>query len=124
MLRYNKFTAGAGWAYDYGTAEDNKEMFEYLYKYSPVPRHETTPATPPRWSPPPTTTTGWCPPTPSSLAPACRKCTKAPTPVLIRIETKAGHGAGRSTAQVISEQTDKWAFMFQNMGVAYTAAAN
>jgi prolyl oligopeptidase len=42
--------------------------------------------------------------------------------VLIRIETKAGHGAGRSTAQVISEQTDKWAFMFENMGVKYPAA--
>jgi prolyl oligopeptidase len=49
---------------------------------------------------------------------------KGSAPVLIRIETKAGHGAGRSTAQVISEQTDKWAFMFQNMGVPYTAATN
>ena len=36
MLRYHKFTSGAGWAYDYGTSDDSKEMFEYLYKYSPV----------------------------------------------------------------------------------------
>jgi prolyl oligopeptidase len=42
---------------------------------------------------------------------------KGPAPVLIRIETKAGHGAGKSTSQVISEQADKWAFMFENMGV-------
>ena len=36
MLRYHTFTAGAGWAYDYGTSEDSKEMFEYIFKYSPV----------------------------------------------------------------------------------------
>ncbi|MEJ7665011.1 MAG: prolyl oligopeptidase family serine peptidase [Hymenobacter sp.] len=45
-----------------------------------------------------------------------------PAPVLIRIETKAGHGAGRSTAQVISEQVDKWAFLFENMGLTYPMA--
>ena len=44
---------------------------------------------------------------------------QGPAPVLIRIENKAGHGAGRSTAQVIGEQTDKWAFLFQNMGLTY-----
>jgi prolyl oligopeptidase len=47
---------------------------------------------------------------------------QGPAPVLIRIETKAGHGSGRSTAQVISEATDKWAFMFENMGLGYKQA--
>jgi prolyl oligopeptidase len=44
---------------------------------------------------------------------------KGPAPTLIRIETKAGHGAGQSTEQVISGQVDKWAFMFWNMGVGF-----
>ena len=121
MLRYNKFTAGAGWAYDYGTAEDNKEMFEYLYKYSPV--HNVKP--------------GVCYPATMVLTgdhddrvvpahsfkfaanmQAAQSCDK---PVLIRIETKAGHGAGKPTDMVIAETADKWAFLFWNMGLKYKA---
>ena len=116
MLRYNQFTAGAGWAFDYGTAQDSKEMFDYLYKYSPV--HALKPASYPATL---VTTADHddrvVPAHSFKFASKLQESQKGPAPVLIRIETKAGHGAGRSTAQVISEQTDKWAFMFQNMGV-------
>ncbi|WP_240663398.1 prolyl oligopeptidase family serine peptidase [Mucilaginibacter limnophilus] len=116
MLRYNKFTAGAGWAYDYGTAEDSKEMFEYLYKYSPV--HALKPADYPATL---VTTADHddrvVPAHSFKFAARLQEVQRGQLPVLIRIETKAGHGAGKSTAQVISEQADKWSFMFQNMGL-------
>jgi prolyl oligopeptidase len=116
MLRYNQFTAGAGWAYDYGTAQDSKEMFEYLYKYSPV--HALKPASYPATM---VTTADHddrvVPAHSFKFASRHQESQKGPNPVLIRVETKAGHGAGRSTAQVISEATDKMSFMFQNMNV-------
>ncbi|MFC7670343.1 prolyl oligopeptidase family protein [Hymenobacter humi] len=116
MLRYNQFTAGAGWSYDYGTAQDSKEMFDYLYKYSPY--HALKPASYPATL---VTTADHddrvVPAHSFKFASKLQESQKGPAPVLIRVETKAGHGAGRSTAQVISEQADKWSFMFQNMGV-------
>lgn len=118
MLRYNKFTAGAGWAYDYGTAEDSKEMFEYLYKYSPYHaiKQASYPAT--------MVTTAdhddrVVPAHSFKFASRLQEMQTGPAPVLIRIETNAGHGAGKSTAQVINEQADKWAFMFFNMGLKF-----
>jgi prolyl oligopeptidase len=121
MLRYNQFTAGAGWAYDYGTAQDSPEMFNYLYKYSPY--HALKPASYPATL---ITTADHddrvVPAHSFKFASRLQESQQGPAPVLIRVETKAGHGAGRSTAQVISEQTDKWAFLFENMGVKYPAA--
>ncbi len=121
MLRYNQFTAGAGWAYDYGTAQDSPEMFQYIYKYSPY--HALKPAAYPATL---ITTADHddrvVPAHSFKFASRLQEDQKGPAPVLIRIETKAGHGAGRSTAQVISEQTDKWAFMFANMGLTYPKA--
>ncbi|MCD8740804.1 prolyl oligopeptidase family serine peptidase [Mucilaginibacter roseus] len=118
MLRYNKFTAGAGWAYDYGTAEDSKEMFEYLYKYSPY--HAIKPASYPATM---VTTADHddrvVPAHSFKFASRLQEMQKGNAPILIRIETNAGHGAGRSTAQIISEQADKWSFMFYNMGVKW-----
>jgi prolyl oligopeptidase len=118
MLRYNKFTAGAGWSYDYGTAEDSKTMFEYLYRYSPY--HALKPAAYPATL----ITTGdhddrVVPAHSFKFAARLQEDQQGPAPVLIRIETKAGHGAGKSTAQVIDEQADKWAFMWQNMGLKW-----
>ncbi|MFD2718052.1 prolyl oligopeptidase family protein [Hymenobacter monticola] len=116
MLRYNQFTAGAGWAYDYGTAQDSPEMFQYLYKYSPY--HAIKPASYPATM---VTTADHddrvVPAHSFKFGQRLQDSQQGPAPVLIRIETKAGHGAGRSTAQVIGEQTDKWAFMFQNMNL-------
>ncbi len=119
MLRYHKFTAGAGWAYDYGTADDNKEMFDYLYAYSPV--HNVKKGT---CYPATMVFTGdhddrVVPAHSFKFAAQLQAAQGCNKPTLIRIETKAGHGAGKSTQQVIEEQADKWAFMFYNMGVDY-----
>ncbi len=118
MLRYNKFTAGAGWAYDYGTAEDSKEMFDYLYKYSPVHnvKKQCYPAT--------LITTGdhddrVVPAHSFKFAASLQDGQACKNPVMISIETKAGHGAGKPTDMLISEQADKWAFLFWNMGLEY-----
>ncbi len=117
MLRYHKFTAGAGWAYDYGTSADSKEMFDYLYKYSPV--HNVKPAAYPATM---VTTADHddrvVPAHSFKFAAQMQENQNGTNPVLIRIETKAGHGAGRSTKQTIAEETDKWSFMFYNMGVS------
>lgn len=119
MLRYHKFTAGAGWAFDFGTADESKEMFEYLYKYSPY--HALKPNT----SYPATMVTTAdhddrvVPAHSFKFAARLQEYNVGSNPVLIRIDTKAGHGAGKSTAMQIAEYADKWAFMFQNMGVSY-----
>lgn len=118
MLRYHLFTAGAGWAYDYGTAQDSPEMFNYLYKYSPY--HALKPAAYPATL---VTTADHddrvVPAHSFKFAARLQESQHGSAPVLIRIEPNAGHSAGRSTAQLISEQTDKWAFLFENMGVKY-----
>lgn len=116
MLRYNKFTAGAGWAYDYGTAEDSKEMFQYLYGYSPchnLKKGTNYPAT--------MVTTGdhddrVVPAHSFKFAAELQSTHEGAEPVLIRIETNAGHGAGKPTDKIIQEQADKWSFLFWNMG--------
>ncbi|MDX5320109.1 MAG: prolyl oligopeptidase family serine peptidase, partial [Bacteroidota bacterium] len=116
MLRYNKFTAGAGWATDYGTAEDSPEMFKYLLGYSPV--HNVKEGT----SYPATmVTTGdhddrVVPAHSFKFAATLQKGQSGPAPILIRIDVNAGHGAGKPTAKILDEQADKWAFMFWNMG--------
>ncbi|HEY1024166.1 MAG TPA: prolyl oligopeptidase family serine peptidase [Sphingobacteriaceae bacterium] len=119
MLRYNKFTAGAGWAYDYGTAEESKEMFDYLKKYSPY--HALKPGT----AYPSTLVTTAdhddrvVPAHSFKFASRLQEYHKSDVPVLIRIETNAGHGAGKPTSKIIEEQADKWSFMLYNMGLGY-----
>lgn len=121
MLRYHKFTAGAGWAYDYGTANDSKEMFEYLLKYSPVHNVKANTIYPPTMIMTADHDDRVVPAHSFKFAAAMQEMQKAasPNPVLIRIETKAGHGAGKPTAMIIQEQADKWAFMLYNMGLTY-----
>ncbi len=119
MLRYNKFTAGAGWAYDYGTAQESKEMFEYLYKYSPY--HALRPGV--SYSATLVTTADHddrvVPAHSFKFAARLQEYHRGNSPVLIRIETNAGHGAGKPTAKIIEEQADKWAFMLYNMGLSF-----
>ena len=119
MLRYHKFTAGAGWAYDYGTAEDSKEMFSYLYRYSPVhalKQGAKYPAT--------LVTTAdhddrVVPAHSFKFAATLQEKQGGQAPVLISIQTNAGHGAGKPTDKAIEETADKWAFFFYNMGLSY-----
>ncbi|NGZ90235.1 prolyl oligopeptidase family serine peptidase [Psychroflexus maritimus] len=117
MLRYHTFTSGAGWAYDYGTSEDNQEMFEYLLGYSPlhnVEEGEKYPAT--------LVTTGdhddrVVPAHSFKFAAELQSKQSGNNPTLIRIETDAGHGAGKPTSKIIEEYADIFAFTFYNMGV-------
>jgi prolyl oligopeptidase len=119
MLRYHKFTAGAGWAYDYGTSEDSKEMFDYLHHYSPV--HALKPGV--KYPATLVTTADHddrvVPAHSFKFAATLQQTQGGEAPVLIRIETNAGHGAGKPTDKAIEEIADKWAFMFYNMGLKY-----
>ena len=117
MLRYHKFTAGAGWHTDYGTADESEEMFEYLYAYSPLHNLEEGTEYPSTM-----VTTGdhddrVVPAHSFKFAARLQQTHSGDNPVLIRIETDAGHGAGKPTDKIIQEQADKWSFMFWNMGV-------
>lgn len=119
MLRYHKFTAGAGWAYDYGTADDSKEMFDYLYKYSPV--HNLKKGT---CYPATLVTTAdhddrVVPAHSFKFAASLQAVQSCDNPVLISISVKAGHGAGKPTSKIIEEQADKWSFLLFNMGLKY-----
>lgn len=119
MLRYHQFTAGAGWSYDYGTASDSKEMFEYLYQYSPLHALKEGVAYPATF-----VTTGdhddrVVPAHSFKFIARLQQVQAADAPVLIRIETNAGHGAGKPMDKVIAEIADKWAFMFQVMGLQW-----
>jgi len=116
MLRYHTFTAGAGWAYDYGTAEDNKEMFEYLKGYSPVHNVKQGTAYPATL-----VTTGdhddrVVPAHSFKFAAELQEKQAGEQPTLIRIETGAGHGAGTSTAKTIEQTADIFGFTLFNMG--------
>lgn len=116
MLRYHKFTAGAGWAYDYGTADDSKEMFEYLQKYSPV--HALKPNT---TYPATMVTTAdhddrVVPAHSFKFAATLQENHVGDNPVLIRIETKSGHGSS-NLSKAIEGTADQYAFTWYNMGV-------
>ena len=116
MLRYHTFTAGAGWSYDYGTAEDSPEMFAYLKGYSPVNNVKegvSYPAT--------LITTGdhddrVVPAHSFKFAAELQDNQADSAPVLIRIETDAGHGAGTPVSKTIEQYADIYAFTLNAMG--------
>ena len=117
MLRYHTFTAGAGWAYDYGTSEDSKEMFEYIKGYSPV--HNVSVGTK---YPATMVTTGdhddrVVPAHSFKFAAELQDKQSGDNPTLIRIDINAGHGAGKSVAATIQESVDVQAFTLFNMGI-------
>ncbi|MEQ9186690.1 MAG: prolyl oligopeptidase family serine peptidase [Cryomorphaceae bacterium] len=116
MLRYHKFTAGAGWAYDYGTSEDDAEMFNYLLNYSPVHALKEGVAYPATMVTTADHDDRVVPAHSFKFAATLQERHAGSAPVLIRIEEKAGHGAGKPTSKIIEEQADKWAFFFWNVG--------
>ncbi|MFU8861945.1 MAG: prolyl oligopeptidase family serine peptidase [Cyclonatronaceae bacterium] len=116
MLRYHLFTIGWAWASDYGRS-DNPEDFEYLYAYSPL--HNLEPGTE---YPATLITTAErddrvVPAHSHKFAAALQEHHAGKNPVLIRIETRAGHGAGRPTAMIIEEAADRWAFIAKHTGL-------
>lgn len=116
MLRYHKFTAGAGWKYDYGTADDSKEMFEYINKYSPV--NALTPGT----AYPATLITTAdhddrvVPSHSFKFAATLQEHNVSSNPTLIRIDTKSGHGSS-NLSKALDVTADQFAFTWYNMGV-------
>ena len=118
MLRYHKFTIGWGWAVEYGSSE-NEEQFDYIYKYSPlhnIREGVKYPAT--------LVTTAdhddrVVPAHSFKFAAQMQHCQAGDAPVLIRIESNAGHGAGKPTSKRIAEEADTYSFLFQNIGVPY-----
>jgi prolyl oligopeptidase len=116
MLRYNKFTVGAAWAYDYGTAEDSKEMFEYLKKYSPV--HALKPGT----AYPATLVTTAdhddrvVPAHSFKFTATLQENHVGDNPVLIRVDVKSGHGSS-NLSKALDTQADQFAFAWYNMGI-------
>ena len=116
MLRYHTFTAGAGWAYDYGTSEDSKEMFDYLKGYSPVHNVKAGVAYPATLI-----TTGdhddrVVPAHSFKFAAELQEKQEGNNPTLIRIETNAGHGAGTPVSKTIEQYADIFGFTLHNMG--------
>lgn len=119
MLRYHKFTIGWNWASDYGTSEDSKEMFEYLRGYSPL--HNLKPGT----AYPATLVTTAdhddrvVPAHSFKFAATLQEFQGGDAPVLIRIDTKAGHGGGKPLSKVLEEQADIYSFILYNMGIRF-----
>jgi prolyl oligopeptidase len=118
MLRFQKFTAGRYWVDDYGSSDDPKE-FEALYRYSP---YHVLLRNGPRAYPPTLVTTAdtddrVVPGHSFKFAAALQAVQTGDAPVLIRIETKAGHGAGKPTGKIIEETADQWAFLVKSLGI-------
>ena len=116
MLRYHKFTAGAGWAYDYGTSDDSQEMFEYLKSYSPVHNVNNNVVYPSTL-----VTTGdhddrVVPAHSFKFAAELQEKGAKDNPLLIRIETNAGHGSGTPVSKTIDQYADVYGFTLYNMG--------
>ena len=120
MLRFHKFTIGWAWVTEYGSA-DSVGQFPFLYRYSPI--HNMKPGA---HYPATLITTAdhddrVVPAHSFKYAAALQAAQGGPDPVLIRIETKAGHGAGKPTAKIIEEQTDRWAFLVHVLHVQLPA---
>jgi prolyl oligopeptidase len=116
MLRFQKFTIGWAWTSDYGSSE-NKDEFEALYKYSPV--HNVKPGTkyPPTFVVTADHDDRVFPGHSFKYTAAMQAAQAADAPILIRIETRAGHGAGKPTTKIIEEATDQWAFLAKSLGM-------
>lgn len=116
MLRFHKFTIGWAWTSDYGSS-DNAEDFKTLYAYSPL--HNLKPGT--KYPPTLIATSDHddrvVPGHSFKFAATMQADQAGPAPILIRIETKAGHGAGKSITKLIDETADTWAFVAYNMGM-------
>jgi prolyl oligopeptidase len=117
MLRYHKFTAGAGWAYDYGTAEESEEMFRYLLKYSPVQHVKAGTEYPATLITTSDHDDRVVPAYSFKFAAQLQEKQSGSNPVLIRIETKAGHGSGTPVNKTIEQYADIFSFTLWNMGI-------
>ena len=119
MLRYHKFTIGWNWASDYGTSEDSKEMFEYLKGYSPVHTLKLGTKYPATLITTADHDDRVVPAHSFKFAATLQEHNDGTNPTLIRIESKAGHGAGKPMSKVLEEHADIYSFILYNMGLSY-----
>lgn len=119
MMRYHKFTIGWAWATDYGTSADSKEMFDYLLKYSPLHNVKEGVEYPATLVMTADHDDRVVPAHSFKFAAELQAKQTGTNPVLIRIESNAGHGAGKPMAKIIDEQTDMWAFIMSNLGMSF-----
>ncbi|HLW20106.1 MAG TPA: prolyl oligopeptidase family serine peptidase [Cyclobacteriaceae bacterium] len=117
MLRYHQFTAGAGWAYDYGTAYESEEMYRYIKAYSPVHNLKSGTAYPATMVTTADHDDRVVPAHSFKFAAHLQAAHEGDHPVIIRIDTNAGHGAGKPTSKILDEAADKFAFAWFNMNV-------
>jgi len=115
MLRFHKFTAGRFWVDDYGSADNSLEEFSALYAYSPYHNVEEGAEYPAVMITTADTDDRVVPGHSFKYAAALQKAQGGDAPVLIRIETRAGHGSGKPTEMVIEEYADRWAFLVENL---------
>jgi prolyl oligopeptidase len=115
MLRFHKFTAGRFWVDDYGNAEENADEFAAIYKYSPYHNLKKGTEYPATMVTTADTDDRVVPGHSFKFAAMLQAAQSGPDPTLIRIETKAGHGAGKPTAKVIEETADLWSFLVKNL---------
>ncbi len=118
MLRYHKFTFGRYWVSDYGNAEADPEHFDFLYAYSPLHNIKEGVAYPPTLIATADTDDRVVPLHAKKFAATLQAAHTGDNPILLRIETKAGHGAGKPTAKQIEEQSDFYAFLFKTLNIA------
>ncbi|MGI8672141.1 MAG: prolyl oligopeptidase family serine peptidase [Luteitalea sp.] len=123
LLRFHKFTLGWAWKSDYGSSE-TREGFDVLYRYSPLHNLKRGTAYPATMVTTADHDDRVVPAHSFKFAAALQAAHQGPHPVLIRIETKAGHGAGKPTSKQIEEAADKWAFLAAALGIQRTAAAS
>jgi prolyl oligopeptidase len=114
MLRFQRFTAGRYWVDDYGDSA-NKEEFAAQFKYSPYHNLKPGTAYPPTLVTTADTDDRVVPGHSFKFTARLQECQSGPAPVLARIETKAGHGAGKPTGKIIEEAADLWAFLVKNL---------
>jgi len=116
MLRYHLFTIGWAWATDYGTSE-TEEGFNYLIRYSPLHNIKNGVSYPATFATTADHDDRVVPAHSFKFMARLQEANTGPNPVLIRIETKAGHGGGKPTSKIIEEYADTWSFMFWNLGM-------
>lgn len=117
MLRYHKFTIGWNWASDYGTSDDSKEMFDYLKGYSPLHNLKLGGKYPATMVTTADHDDRVVPAHSFKFAATLQECNDGTNPTLIRIDSKAGHGAGKPMAKVLEEQADIYGFIMYNLGM-------
>jgi prolyl oligopeptidase len=117
MLRYHKFTVGRYWVPEYGNAEENPEHFQFLYTYSPLHNVPDGIKSPPTMVTSADTDDRVVPLHAKKFVATLQEKDAGHNPILLRVETKAGHGGGKPTSKRIEEAADTYAFLMKTFGM-------